>query len=108
MNGVIEFAEVLYYFLDRDSGEPGEQIAYALLSFYGPPDQDMLDASSHTLYACQHEGNDLRCVPVKDIESVVSMQPLPPMPGDPENLWFVIEKSGLDDVQLFDHEVDED
>ena len=108
MNGVIEFAEVLYYFLDRDSDEPGEQIAYALLSFYGPPDQDMLYASSHTLYACQHEGNDLRCVPVKDIESVVSMQPLPPMPGDPENLWFVIKKSGLDDVQLFDHEVDED
>ena len=28
------------------------------------------------------------------------MQPLPPLPDDPPRLWFVLEKSGLEDVQL--------
>jgi hypothetical protein len=28
------------------------------------------------------------------------MQPLPCKPNDPENLWFVVEKSGLDDTEL--------
>jgi hypothetical protein len=28
------------------------------------------------------------------------MQPLPTLPEEPENLWFVIEKMGLDDAQL--------
>jgi len=37
---------------------------------------------------------------VKSILSVVSMQPLPKVDGDPEGLFFVVEKSGLDDVEL--------
>lgn len=65
----------------------------------------MLSALSQTLHACHYRGNeDLRCILVKDILTVVSMQPLPYMPGDPDNLWFVVEKSGLDDVQLFGFE----
>jgi hypothetical protein len=28
------------------------------------------------------------------------MQPLPHLPDDLEDLWFVVEKSGLNDVQL--------
>jgi hypothetical protein len=39
-------------------------------------------------------------VRVSTILSVVSMQPLPRRVGDPENLWFVVEKSGLDDTEL--------
>ncbi|KAF8172911.1 hypothetical protein BJ912DRAFT_831986, partial [Pholiota molesta] len=78
IDGTIEFAEVQCYFFDRDSSEPGVQIAYALLSVYAPPDHDMLEASSHTLHACAYRGeHDIRCLPAKDIISVVSMQPLP-------------------------------
>ena len=33
------------------------------------------------------------------------MQPLPPVPTDSgKQLWFVIEKSGLDDIQLTGYE----
>lgn len=30
----------------------------------------------------------------------VRTQPLPQRVGDPENLWFVVEKSGLDDTEM--------
>ena len=39
-------------------------------------------------------------VPVTSILSVVSMQPLPKVDWDPDGLFFVVEKSGLDDVEL--------
>ena len=39
-------------------------------------------------------------VPVTPILSVISMQPLPKVDGDPDRLFFVVEKSGLDDVEL--------
>lgn len=75
-----------------------------MLSLYGPPNHTMLVESSYTLRACEYKGqNKLICVPAVDIISVVSMQPLPCLPGDPENLWFVVEKSGLDDVQLVEY-----
>ncbi|KAF8962356.1 hypothetical protein BDZ97DRAFT_1662994, partial [Flammula alnicola] len=81
-----EFAEVQYYFFDRDDDEPGAQVAYVLLSFYGPPNQQMLIESSHTLHACEYRGQDnLRCLPVTEIISVVSMQPLPRRPEDPSS-----------------------
>lgn len=35
-----------------------------------------------------------------DIISVISMQPLPFKNGEADNLWFVVEKSGLDDIVL--------
>ena len=34
------------------------------------------------------------------IKSVISMQPLPKADSDPDGLFFVVEKSGLDDVEL--------
>lgn len=105
----MEFAEVQFYFFDRDDDElePGKKVAYALLSIYGPPNQEMLEESSYTLHACEYKGDEgLRCLPVTEIVSTVSMQPLPRRPEDPENLWFVVEKSGLDDVQLIGYEGD--
>lgn len=107
INGKVEFAEVQYYFFDRDDDEPGDKVTYALLSIYGPPNQEMLEDSSYTLHVCEYQGDEsLRCLPVTEIVSVVSMQPLPRRPEDPENLWFVVEKSGLDDVQLIGYEGD--
>ena len=61
----------------------------------------MLEQSSHTLVACPYFGmNNLSVVRASTIVSVVSMQPLPRRVDDPENLWFVVEKSGLDDTEL--------
>jgi hypothetical protein len=72
-----------------------------LISPYGPPDADMLEDSYHTLWACSYRGDDnLIVIPLSTIISVISMQPLPRKPGDPENLWFVVEKSGLDDIEI--------
>jgi hypothetical protein len=80
---------------------------YAVLSLYGPPNEEMLSESSHTLHACEYRGQDnIHCLPVSVIISVVSMQPLPRRPEDPENLWFVVEKSGLEDIQLVGYEGD--
>jgi hypothetical protein len=39
-------------------------------------------------------------IAVKSILSVVSVQPLPKVDGDPDGLFFIVEKSGLDDVEL--------
>jgi len=55
----------------------------------------------NTLWACQYTGvDDLRVVPLSSIVTCVSIQHLPQLPDDPPGLWFVLEKSGLEDVQL--------
>jgi hypothetical protein len=92
------FAEVRFYFLLEDADK--KLVPYALISMYGPPNAEMLEDSYHTLFACTYQGDfALRIIHVSLIVSVVSMQPLPRLPGDAENLWFVAEKSGLDDVE---------
>lgn len=101
LGGVLEFAEVQYYFLSAGETEEDDPIPYALVSLYGRPNADILEESYHTLWACKYNGSENLCVVnPSSILSVVSMQPLPQLEGDPENLWFVAEKSGLDDVEL--------
>jgi hypothetical protein len=74
---------------------------FALVSVYGPPDQQMLDDSFHTLWACHYLGSaNLKIIKLEEIISVVSMQPFHQNQGDPDNLYFVVEKSGLDDVEM--------
>jgi hypothetical protein len=73
----------------------------SLVSLYGPPDPDLLSDSFNCLWVCTYSGTDnLSVVPVTLILSVVSMQALPKVDGDPDGLFFVVEKSGLDDVEL--------
>ena len=98
LNGEVVFAEVHFYFLLEDADK--KLVPYALISIYGPPNAEMLEDSYHTLFACPYQGDfALQIIHVSLIVSVVSMQPLPRLPGDAENLWFVAEKSGLDDVE---------
>jgi hypothetical protein len=67
---------------------------------YGPPDRDIVEDSYHTLFACPYQGDSaLQVILVSSIVSVISMQPFPQLPGDAENLWFVVEKSGLDVIE---------
>ena len=99
----IEYAEVWFYFLSFTSNDLDEApLSYAMVSVYLHPVQSLLIESSNTLWACRYRGDeDLRVVDLSRIISCVSMQPLPPVPTDSgERLWFVIEKSGLDDIQL--------
>lgn len=109
-NGKIEFAEVQFYFLLFTTDKADETpLPYALVSMYSQPNQELLRESSNTLWACKYSGDDnLRVVDLSTITACVSMQPLPPLPTDTDRLWFVVEKSGLDDDQLtgFDGQLD--
>jgi len=74
-----------------------------LASLYGDPDDNLLIQSSYSLHACPYLGEEgLEVIKISCILSVVSMQPLPTKRGevDKENLWFVVEKSGIDDTEL--------
>jgi hypothetical protein len=112
LNGQIEFGEVQFYFLLFATDSPDKSLtAYALVSVYSHPIQKLLDESSNTLWACQYMGDgDLRVVELSRIVACVSMQPLPLLPNDPPGLWFVLEKSGLEDFQLteFEEPIDND
>ena len=83
--------------------ETNETSAYALVSIYGPPNVDLLAQSSHTLWACRYLGDaNLQVIPISSILTVVSMQQLPTKQDEIElnDLWFVIEKSGIDNTEL--------
>jgi hypothetical protein len=104
LNGQSEYGEVQFYFLVFVTDSPSQDetpTAYALVSVYSRPIQALLTESSNTLWACEYRGvRDLRVVPLSSIVACVSIQPLPPLPNDPPGLWFVLEKSGLEEVQL--------
>jgi hypothetical protein len=103
LNGQIEYAEVQFYFFHFTSDGPDTTpTPYALVSVYSRPIQDVLIESSNTLWACRHRGDDgFQVVHLTSIVACVSMQPLPRISSDPEGaLWFVVEKSGLEDAQL--------
>lgn len=104
LNGQVEYAEVQFYFLKfADNSE--ELVPRALVSVYSRPIQELLEESFNELWACDYKGTDnLQVIETSCILSVVSLQPLPPLPGEPDNRWFVTQKSGLDDVQLTGYE----
>ena len=100
--GQIEYGEVQFYFLRFTGDNPDETpTAHALVSVYSRPIQALWVESSNTLWACQYTGDEgLQVVELSSIAACISMQHLPPLPGDPPGLWFVVEKSGLEDAQL--------
>jgi hypothetical protein len=73
INGTSAFAEVEYFFRLRF----GDIIhSLALVSFFSPPDQDILKLSNNAAYICFHGGIDsLVVVDIKAISAVVSMVP---------------------------------
>jgi hypothetical protein len=74
---------------------------HALVSVYSRPDPTILSDSFQTLWACKYRGDDnLQVISTRSIVSVISMQPLPPLPGEDNDFWFVVEKSGLDDADM--------
>ena len=93
-----------FYFLKfADNSE--ELVPHTLVSVYSWPIQELLEESYNKLWACDYKGTDnLQVIETSSILSVVSLQPLPLLPGEPDNHWFVIHKSGLDDAQLTGYE----
>ena len=98
----IEYAKVQFYFLHFTTPDVDETpVPYAVVSVYSRPIQSILDESCNTLWACRYMGiGGLRVIALSSILTCVSIQPLPRLTTDPEGLLFVLEKSGLEDVQL--------
>jgi len=96
--GAQRIAEIQYYVCVQYAD--GQRRTGAMVSLYSEPDRAMLEESLNTLYACRYQGHipaSFFIIPLHDIISLVSMQPLPSdNPGDDPTFWFLIEKSGLD------------
>ncbi|KAG2008975.1 hypothetical protein CC2G_014351 [Coprinopsis cinerea AmutBmut pab1-1] len=114
LNGELEFAEVLFYFL-HPVAHPSilfEKIYHpkAAVSFYSSRNQQIFEQSSKTLDVRTLSGNDIRIIDVYTLVASIAMQKLPKAPGDPDGLWFVSEKPALDDTSLmgFDDDMDEE
>ena len=90
-----------FYTANEDPEDERNPDAFALVSFYGPLDEDMYEDSFGCLWACTYSRNtDLAVIKISAIQSVISMQPLPQAKGDPNGLFFVVEKLGLDDLEM--------
>ena len=104
LDGQIEYGEVQFYFLQFTTNGPANSettTMHALISVYSHPVQALLVELSNILWACQYTGvDDLQVVPLSSIVACISVQCLPQLPDNLPGLWFVLEKSGLEDVQL--------
>lgn len=92
---VAEVAEVQFFFYTQDLTPK------AVISLYDDPDMDLLARSFNVVYACNFERYEkLRVVDVAQIQSVVSMQPFPEWADPYVGLYFLVEKSGLEDTSI--------
>ena len=75
--------------------------ALALVSPYSPPNKYLLEVSYSALVVCMHQGEDtLLVIDVKAILSVVAMVPFPYAIDGCTNYYAMIEKVGLDVVEI--------
>jgi hypothetical protein len=99
----VYFAEVRFYFT-KTSGE--ETRGYALVSLYSPPNLYLLEYSSGALIVCRYQGERaLVLIDAKSILSVVAMVPFQYLVDGLDNYYYMIEKIGLDVVDV---DVEED
>ncbi|KAJ2911786.1 hypothetical protein MD484_g8629, partial [Candolleomyces efflorescens] len=103
IGGDVQIGEVQFFFLQVAGHDPvmgrETKIPKALVSLYAPRIEEIWEDSYKTLWVCTKPDQPVfQIVEVSSILACVSMQPMPSLPGDPENLWFVVEKSGIDDI----------
>lgn len=92
LNGLTEFAEVLYYFRFKVNGEDR---TLAMISLYGSPDHELYEDSYKTIWSVRPLGDlGVRVVEVKAIKSVVAM--VPHQEEGYTDRFFVVEKPGLE------------
>ncbi|TEB23685.1 hypothetical protein FA13DRAFT_1797872 [Coprinellus micaceus] len=96
IDGCEDYGEVQFFFYTQ-SLEPK-----AIISLYDPRNEELYEHSRNTVSACEFERySDLHIVDVTAIKAVISMQPMPPWaPEELSDHWFVVEKSGLEDVEI--------
>jgi hypothetical protein len=74
---------------------------FALVSKYSPPHTGILEESCHTFWSSTHgKIENMEIIPVKSILAVVAMIPHNLTPNDPEQLYFLSEKPGLEVAHL--------
>lgn len=79
--------------------------AFALISLYSPPDEDLLRLSCNALVVCGYLGDD--ALMVVNVGSILSVIAMVPFPGGDGNRFFLIEKIGLDVIGVDNLEDDE-
>jgi hypothetical protein len=111
MNNHSKFAEVQYFFRLRFAEEIHN---LAVVSVFSPPDQELLNCSFQTVYACHYRGdNILKAIDVKTIESVVSMIPYFRITTEgaivvPDTEHFLVEKLSMAITALLGEDNDND
>ncbi|KAG6848669.1 hypothetical protein H0H93_015004 [Arthromyces matolae] len=109
----LAYAEVRFYFYVSDAGsdfevddsiEDQKGVPWALVSVYSERNSHIWTESFGTVWACRNTGSEgLQAIPASKICSLVSMQPLPAFDHEPQDLFFVVEKSSLEETQLEEH-----
>ena len=95
---LINFAEVKFYFMKTFRGETR---AFALVSLYSPADEYLVNHSHGTLIVCRYQGEAAFVViDVKSILSVVAMVPFRYAVDNLYEQYFMIEKIGLEVVDV--------
>jgi len=83
--------------------------ALALVSIYSPPDEYLLRHTHTTLAVCRRQGEEvLVVIDAKSILSAVAIVPFPFIVGGYDEQYFVVEKIGLDVLEVHDDEGDGD
>ena len=70
---------------------------------WSEPDPQLLKESSQAVYASIYRGQDtLQVIEAKSIVAVVAMVPMRPADGDRSQLFFLLDKPGLDTLASVD------
>ena len=79
----------------------GEARGFALVSLYSPPISYLLNHTYSTLIVCRYQGEvTLEVIDAKSILSVVAMVPFRYAVDGLNNYFFMIEKIGLDVIEV--------
>lgn len=82
-------------------------------SLFAAPDPNLLEQSFSTVYSCQYQPNSIIAFHVKTVEALVAMIPYFRITDDfkvetPENIYFLVEKPGLDTFKHLSRPVEPD
>jgi len=79
----------------------GLKRAFAVVSPYSAPNEHLLEVSYNTLVVCRYQGDSvLWVIDTKSILSVVAMVPFRFLIDGQDNYFFLVEKIGLDVVEV--------
>jgi hypothetical protein len=96
LDGVTQYAEVLYYFFVEHKAL---RYTLAAVKMYSPPDPQILEETYSTTKVCTHLGDDgVKIVDVKWIHEVVAMIPFTRRGRDSE--YYLLEDMHVGQAEL--------